>query len=461
MSQSNANYINVIGAGLAGSEAAYQIAKRGIPVKLYEMRGVKPTPQHKTANFAELVCSNSFRGDSLTNAVGLLKEEMRRLDSIILRNGEAHRVPAGGAMAVDREGYAESVTAELENHPLIDVIRGEITAIPDDAITVIATGPLTSDLLAEKIHAFNGGEGFYFYDAAAPIIDKSSIDMSKVYLKSRYDKGEAAYLNCPMTKEEFMNFHEALTTAEEAPLNSFEKEKYFEGCMPIEVMAKRGIKTMLYGPMKPVGLEYPDDYEGPRDGDFKTPYAVVQLRQDNAAGSLYNIVGFQTHLKWGEQKRVFQMIPGLEQAEFVRYGVMHRNSYMDSPTLLTQTFRSKKNPQLFFAGQMTGVEGYIESAASGLVAGINAAQMFEGKKEVIFPETTAIGSLPYYVTHAESKHFQPMNVNFGIIKELEGPRIRDKKERYEKIAERALTDLNKCIEYLNEQSLESTLSPLQ
>ena len=446
MSQSKADYINVIGAGLAGSEVAYQIAKRGIPVKLYEMRGVKATPQHKTTNFAELVCSNSFRGDSLTNAVGLLKEEMRRLDSIIMRNGEAHRVPAGGAMAVDREGYAEAVTAEIENNPLIEVIREEITEIPDDAITVIASGPLTSDALAEKIHEFNGGDGFYFYDAAAPIVDKATIDMNKVYLKSRYDKGEAAYLNCPMTKEEFMAFHEALTTAEEAPLNSFEKEKYFEGCMPIEVMAKRGIKTMLYGPMKPVGLEYPEDYKGPRDGDFKTPYAVVQLRQDNAAGSLYNIVGFQTHLKWGEQKRVFQMIPGLENAEFVRYGVMHRNSYMDSPNLLKQTFQSKSNPNLFFAGQMTGVEGYVESAASGLVAGINAARLFKGEEEVIFPHTTAIGSLPYYVTHAESKHFQPMNVNFGIIKELEGPRIRDKKERYEKIAERALKDLQPFIQ---------------
>ncbi|WNZ90662.1 methylenetetrahydrofolate--tRNA-(uracil(54)-C(5))-methyltransferase (FADH(2)-oxidizing) TrmFO [Streptococcus iniae] len=443
MSQS---YINVVGAGLAGSEVAYQIAKRGIPVKLYEMRGVKPTPQHKTSHFAELVCSNSFRGDSLTNAVGLLKEEMRRLDSLIMRAGEAHRVPAGGAMAVDREGYAEAVTAELENNPLIEVIRGEITEIPDDAITVIATGPLTSDALAEKIHALNGGDGFYFYDAATPIIDKATIDMSKVYLKSRYDKGEAAYLNCPMTKEEFMAFHEALTKAEEAPLNAFEKEKYFEGCMPIEVMAKRGIKTMLYGPMKPVGLEYPEEYIGPRDGDFKTPYAVVQLRQDNAAGSLYNMVGFQTHLKWGEQKRVFQMIPGLENAEFVRYGVMHRNSYMDSPNLLTETFQSRANKNLFFAGQMTGVEGYVESVASGLVAGINATRLFKGEAEVIFPNTTAIGSLPYYVTHAESKHFQPMNVNFGIIKELEGPRIRDKKERYEAIANRALTTLQAFLE---------------
>lgn len=444
MSQS---YITVIGAGLAGSEAAYQIAKRGIPVKLYEMRGVKETPQHKTDNFAELVCSNSLRGDSLTNAVGLLKEEMRQLDSVIMKAAEATRVPAGGALAVDREGFSKTVTKEVSNHPLIEVIREEITDIPNDGITVIATGPLTSDCLAQKIHDFNEGAGLYFYDAAAPIIDKTSINMDKVYLKSRYDKGEAAYLNCPMTKDEFMAFHEALTTAEEAPLNSFEKEKYFEGCMPIEVMAKRGVKTLLYGPMKPVGLEYPDDYMGPRDGEFKTPYAVVQLRQDNAAGSLYNIVGFQTHLKWGEQKRVFRMIPGLENAEIIRYGVMHRNSYMDSPNLLTQTFASKKNPNLFFAGQMTGVEGYVESAASGLVAGINAARLFKGEEEVIFPQTTAIGALPYYVTHAESKHFQPMNVNFGIVKELEGPRIRDKKERYEKIAERSLNDLQAYLAY--------------
>ena len=441
------NYINVIGAGLAGSEAAYQIAKRGVPVKLYEMRGSKTTPQHKTDNFAELVCSNSFRGDSLTNAVGLLKEEMRRLDSLIMRIGEAHRLPAGGAMAVDRESYAEAVTAEIKNNPLIEVTREEITEIPKDAVTVIATGPLTSDALAEKIHELNGGEGFYFYDAAAPIVDKNSIDMGIVYLKSRYDKGEAAYLNCPMTKEEFMAFHQALITAEEAPLNSFEKEKYFEGCMPIEVMAKRGIKTLLYGPMKPVGLEYPDNYKGPRDGDFKAPYAVVQLRQDNAAGSLYNMVGFQTHLKWGEQKRVFRMIPGLEKAEFVRYGVMHRNSYMDSPNLLNPTFATRTNPHLFFAGQMTGVEGYVESAASGLVAGINAVRVFLQEEQVIFPQTTAIGALPHYITQTESRHFQPMNINFGIIKELEGPRIRDKKERYQKIAERALNDLQPFLDF--------------
>ncbi|MCH1723476.1 methylenetetrahydrofolate--tRNA-(uracil(54)-C(5))-methyltransferase (FADH(2)-oxidizing) TrmFO [Lactococcus formosensis] len=441
-------HINVIGAGLAGSEAAYQIAKRGIPVKLYEMRGVKATPQHKTNKFAELVCSNSFRGAAITNAVGLLKEEMRRLDSVMMQAAEKTQVPAGGALAVDREEFSAFITEAVSKNPLIEVIRGEITDLPnlDEEITIIATGPLTSDALAAKIHEFNGGDGFYFYDAAAPIIDANTIDYDKVYKKSRYDKGEADYINCPMTKEEFNNFQQALITAEEAPLNSFEDLKVFEGCMPIEEMAKRGYKTMLFGPMKPVGLEYPDSYTGPRDGDFKTPYAVVQLRQDNASASLYNIVGFQTHLKWGEQKRVFQMIPGLENAEFVRYGVMHRNSYMDSPNLLKQTFQSRKQENLFFAGQMTGVEGYVESAASGLVAGINAARLFKDEEEVVFPQTTAIGALPYYITHTDSKHFQPMNVTFGIVKELDGPRIRDKKERYTKVAERALEDLSQIIE---------------
>lgn len=355
-------------------------------------------------------------------------------------------MPAGGALAVDREGFAELVTSKVSHHPLIEVIRAEVTEIPDDAITVIASGPLTSDDLAAKIHALNDGDGFYFYDAAAPIVDISSIDMSKVYLKSRYDKGEAAYLNAPMTKEEFQAFQQALVAAEVAEIKAFEKEKYFEGCMPIEVMAARGFKTMLFGPMKPVGLENPNETYTvtKRDGttyETSVPYAVVQLRQDDAAASLYNIVGFQTHLKWGEQKRIFRMIPGLENAEFVRYGVMHRNSYMDSPNLLTQTFQSKKKDNLFFAGQMTGVEGYVESAASGLVAGINAAKLFQEALPVVFPETTAIGALPYYVTHANSKNFQPMNVNFGIIKELEGERIRDKKERYTAIAERALKDL--------------------
>ncbi|WP_368252341.1 methylenetetrahydrofolate--tRNA-(uracil(54)-C(5))-methyltransferase (FADH(2)-oxidizing) TrmFO, partial [Enterococcus sp. 2201sp1_2201st1_B8_2201SCRN_220225] len=355
MSQS----VNVIGAGLAGSEAAWQIAQAGVPVNLYEMRPVKSTEAHHTDHFAELVCSNSLRGNSLANAVGVLKEEMRRLNSVVITSADETAVPAGGALAVDRDRFSALITKKVKEHPLVTVIHEEVTAIPE-GITVIASGPLTSSALAQAIQEFNGSEGFYFYDAAAPIIEKNSIDMDKVYLKSRYDKGEAAYLNCPMNKEEFEAFREALLTAEVAPLKEFEKEKYFEGCMPIEVMAARGPKTMLFGPMKPVGLEDPKT--------DKRPYAVIQLRQDNAAASLYNIVGFQTHLKWGEQKRVFQMIPGLENAEFVRYGVMHRNSFMNSPELLEQTYASKKRSDVFFAGQMTGVEGYVESAASGLVA---------------------------------------------------------------------------------------------
>jgi methylenetetrahydrofolate--tRNA-(uracil-5-)-methyltransferase len=372
---------------------------------------------------------------------------MRRLNSLIIQSADDTAVPAGGALAVDREGFSQLVTERVRNHPLITVLNEEVTTIQEDELTVVASGPLTSDALAKKIIEFNGQEGFYFYDAAAPIIDVASIDMDKVYLKSRYDKGEADYINCPMTKEEFNNFQEALIHAEEAPLNSFEDVKVFEGCMPIEVMAKRGYKTMLFGPMKPVGLEYPESYTGKRDGDYKTPYAVVQLRQDNAAKSLYNIVGFQTHLKWGEQKRVFRMIPGLENAEFVRYGVMHRNSFMNSPELLEPTYQSRKNPNIFFAGQMTGVEGYVESAGSGLVAGINAARIAKGQEEITFPDTTSIGSMARYITHTNAKHFQPMNANFGIIKEWP-VRIRDKKERYTLVAERALADLAKVQEKL-------------
>ena len=423
--------INVIGAGLAGSEATWQAAEAGVAVNLYEMRPKKTTEAHHTNNFAELVCTNSLRGNNLTNAVGVLKEEMRRLNSVIISSADQTAVPAGGALAVDRDDFSELVTKRVKEHPLVTVIEEEITEIPE-GITVIATGPLTSEPLSKAIQAFNGSEGFYFYDAAAPIIDKSTIDMDKVYLKSRYDKGEAAYLNCPMNEEEFYAFREALVNAEVAPLKEFEKEKFFEGCMPIEVMASRGPKTMLFGPMKPVGLE------DPKTG--KRPYAVIQLRQDNAAASLYNIVGFQTHLKWGEQKRVFRMIPGLEQAEFVRYGVMHRNSFMNSPELLQQTYQSRKRDDLFFAGQMTGVEGYVESAASGLVAGINAAKLAKGEEPIIFPQETTIGSMAYYITHAEGKHFQPMNANFGLLPELP-ERIKDKKSRYEALANRALTAL--------------------
>ncbi|MDB1709547.1 MULTISPECIES: FADH(2)-oxidizing methylenetetrahydrofolate--tRNA-(uracil(54)-C(5))-methyltransferase TrmFO [Enterococcus] len=430
--------INVIGAGLAGSEAAWQAAQAGVAVKLYEMRPKKSTEAHHTNNFAELVCTNSLRGNNLTNAVGVLKEEMRRLDSVIITSADKTAVPAGGALAVDRDDFSELVTKRVKEHPLVTVIEEEITEIPE-GITVIATGPLTSEPLSKAIQAFNGSEGFYFYDAAAPIVDKSTINMDKVYLKSRYDKGEAAYLNCPMNEEEFYAFREALVNAEVAPLKEFEKEKFFEGCMPIEVMAGRGPKTMLFGPMKPVGLE------DPKTG--KRPYAVIQLRQDNAAASLYNIVGFQTHLKWGEQKRVFRMIPGLEEAEFVRYGVMHRNSFMNSPELLQQTYQSKKRKDLFFAGQMTGVEGYVESAASGLMAGINAAKLAKGEAPIIMPQETTIGSMAYYITHAEGKHFQPMNANFGLLPELP-ERIRDKKSRYEALANRALAALEEAKEQL-------------
>ncbi|MDT2712097.1 FADH(2)-oxidizing methylenetetrahydrofolate--tRNA-(uracil(54)-C(5))-methyltransferase TrmFO [Enterococcus dongliensis] len=423
--------VNVIGAGLAGSEAAWQLAEAGVPVNLYEMRPVKSTPAHHTANFAELVCSNSLRGNSLTNAVGVLKEEMRRLNSVVIAAADETAVPAGGALAVDRTDFSALITQKVKNHPMVTVISEEVTKIPE-GITIIATGPLTSEALATEIAAYNGSEGFYFYDAAAPIIDESTIDHEKVYLKSRYDKGEAAYLNCPMTEEEFIRFYNALIEAEVAPQKEFEKEKFFEGCMPIEVMAKRGVKTMLFGPMKPVGLE------DPKTG--KRPYAVIQLRQDNAAASMYNIVGFQTHLKWGEQKRVFQMIPGLENAEFLRYGVMHRNSFMNSPELLQPTYQSKKRPDLFFAGQMTGVEGYVESAGSGLVAGLNAARLAKGEELIEFPRETAIGSMAYYITHAEGKHFQPMNANFGLFPSLP-EQIRDKKLRYETLAERALKAL--------------------
>ena len=423
--------VNVIGAGLAGSEAAWQIAKRGVKVRLYEMRPVKQTPAHHTEKFAELVCSNSLRAAGLTNAVGVIKEEMRMLDSIIMKAADNCAVPAGGALAVDRHEFAGYVTEAVRNHPNVEVINEEVTEIPE-GITVIATGPLTSDALAKKIQALTGEEYLYFYDAAAPILEKDSIDMDKVYLKSRYDKGEAAYLNCPMTKEEFDAFRQALIEAECAPLKEFEKEKYFEGCMPIEVMAARGEKTMTFGPMKPVGLE------DPKTG--KRPYAVVQLRQDDAAGTLYNIVGFQTHLKWPEQKRVFSMIPGLENLEIVRYGVMHRNTFINSPKVLTQTYQLRANPNLFFAGQMTGVEGYVESAGSGLLAGINAARLALGEELLYFPHETALGSMARYITHTDGKNFQPMNVNFGLFPDL-GERIKSKAERAEKHATRAIESI--------------------
>ncbi|PLT30070.1 FADH(2)-oxidizing methylenetetrahydrofolate--tRNA-(uracil(54)-C(5))-methyltransferase TrmFO [Peribacillus deserti] len=430
--------VNVIGAGLAGSEAAWQLAKRGIKVHLYEMRPVKQTPAHHTDKFAELVCSNSLRANTLTNAVGVLKEEMRHLDSIIIASADASSVPAGGALAVDRHEFAGRVTEMVKHHENVTLHNEEVTEIPEGP-TIIATGPLTSPALAEKLKALTGEEYLYFYDAAAPIIEKDSIDMDKVYLKSRYDKGEAAYLNCPMTEEEFNRFYDALVSAETVPLKEFEKEIFFEGCMPIEVMGQRGKKTMLFGPLKPVGLE------DPKTG--KRPYAVVQLRQDDAAGTLYNIVGFQTHLKWGPQKEVIQLIPGLENAEIVRYGVMHRNTFINSPKVLDPTYQLRARKDLFFAGQMTGVEGYVESAASGLVAGINAARLIKGEEPVIFPAETAMGSMARYITAANTKNFQPMNANFGLFPDLE-QRIKAKKDRNEMHANRALETIQKFVKNL-------------
>lgn len=420
--------VNVIGAGLAGSEAAWQVASRGVNVRLYEMRPVKQTPAHHTDKFAELVCSNSLRANNLTNAVGIIKEEMRMLDSLIIRAADACAVPAGGALAVDRHEFAGHVTDTIRNHPLIEVINEEVTELPE-GITIIATGPLTSPALAEQIRKLTGEEYLYFYDAAAPIIEKDSIDMDKVYLKSRYDKGEAAYLNCPMNEEEFERFYNALVAAEVVPLKEFEKEIYFEGCMPVEVVAQRGAQTLLFGALKPVGLEHPVT--------GKLAKAVIQLRQDDAAGTLYNIVGFQTHMKWGAQKEVISLIPGLENVEIVRYGVMHRNTFINSPRVLNATYQLKANPNVFFAGQMTGVEGYVESAGSGLIAGINAANLALGKELLLFPHETALGSMARYVTEANPQNFQPMNINFGLFPEL-GKRVRTKLERAEKHAERAL-----------------------
>ncbi|TCT26783.1 methylenetetrahydrofolate--tRNA-(uracil-5-)-methyltransferase [Melghiribacillus thermohalophilus] len=428
-------HVSVIGAGLAGSEAAWQLAKRGISVTLYEMRPVKQTPAHHTDQFAELVCSNSLRANSLTNAVGILKEEMRRLDSIIIKAADQCQVPAGGALAVDRHEFSGYVTEHVKNHPNVIVRHEEVTELPEGPV-IIATGPLTSEALSKQLKEMTGEEYLYFYDAAAPIIEKDSIDMEKVYLKSRYDKGEAAYLNCPMTEEEFDRFYEALIEAETAPLKEFEKEIYFEGCMPIEVMAKRGKKTLLFGPLKPVGLEDPET--------GKRPHAVVQLRQDDAAGTLYNMVGFQTHLKWGAQKEVFRLIPGLEHAEIVRYGVMHRNTFINSPKLLRPTYQYKQREDLFFAGQMTGVEGYVESAASGLLAGINAARLVRDEDLLVFPPETMIGSLAHYITATSPEHFQPMNVNFGLLKPLP-EKIKHKQQRNEQYAKRALNTIQNFV----------------
>ncbi len=424
--------INVIGAGLAGCEAAWQIANSGIKVKLYEQKPNKFSPAHKTEYFAELVCSNSLRAEGIFNAVGLLKEEMRRLNSIIMQAADSTKVPAGGALAVDREGFSRYVTEKLKKHPLIEVIYQEVKQIPTDGITIIATGPLTEGELAEDIKRRTGGEYLYFFDAASPIVTYDSINHDKVYRAARYGKGGADYINCPMNKEEYLAFYHELIHAQTVEIKDFEN-KIFEGCMPIEVMAKRGEQTLLFGTLKPVGLEDPH-------GNLL--YAVVQLRQDNAAGTLYNMVGFQTNLKFGEQKRVFSMIPGLEDAQFVRYGVMHRNTYIDSPEILNNIYQHRQDKNLFFAGQITGVEGYVESASSGLVAGLNAALLAKGKEPFVFDIHTATGALSAYISNKAVKEFQPMNINFGLIPPLER-RIKNKKEKNELIAKRALDILEK------------------
>lgn len=451
------DYITVIGAGLAGCEAAYQIAKRGIKVKLYEMKPIKYSEAHSNENFAEIVCSNSFKSNLLTNACGLLKEELRRLDSLLIKIADETRVPAGQALAVDRESFSKKVTCELEKNEFIEIIRKEIVDIESlakEGIVIIATGPLTSEGLAKNIGKITGEDKLYFYDAAAPIVNKDSINFKIAFYGDRYsqekkkdesieewkkrlaiqEKDEQSYINLPMNQDEYEKFWNELVKAEVVTLHDFEKREIFEGCMPVEIMAKRGIDTLRFGPLKPVG------FDNPRTG--RRPYALVQLRQDNKQASIYNIVGFQTNLKFGEQKRVFQMIPGLEEAEFIKYGVMHRNTYINSSKLLDETYNLKNNNNVYFAGQITGVEGYVESISSGMVVAINAVNQVKGKEEkVIFSENTVIGALSKYIS-TPNERFQPMNANFGILPELEGRKIRDKKERYAKLAERSLGYFN-------------------
>lgn len=423
------DYINIIGGGLAGCEAAYQISKCGINVRLYEMKPTKYSPAHSNSNLAEIVCSNSFKSNLLTNACGLLKEELRMLDSLLIKIADETSVPAGQALAVDREEFSRKVTEYIENLDNVEIIKEEVTEIPDDAVTIIATGPLTSDVLFEKISKLVGNNELHFYDAAAPIIEKSSVDMNIAFIGDRYGKGEADYINLPMNKKEYENFWNELVSAEVVELHSFEKREIFEGCMPVEVMAKRGIDTLRYGPLKPVG------FDDPRTG--RRPYALVQLRQDNSVGSLYNMVGFQTNLKFGEQKRVFSMIPGLQNAEFVKYGVMHRNTYINSTQILNNVCQMKDNENVFFAGQITGVEGYVESIASGLLAGINAVRYMRNEGKIVFPVETMIGALTDYISTPNEK-FQPMNANFGILPKLP-EKIRDKQERYKKLSDRAIS----------------------
>lgn len=448
------DYITIIGGGLAGCEAAYQIAKRGIKVKLYEMKPIKYSPAHSNKDLAEIVCSNSFKSNLLTNACGLLKEELRRLDSLLINIADKTSVPAGQALAVDRTEFSKKVTEKIQQNELIEIINKEVVDIKniiEDGIVIIATGPLTSDDLSVQIQKITGQDKLYFYDAAAPIVTKNSIDFNIAFYGDRYsqekkkeetigqwkerlnkDKTEQSYINLPMSKEEYEEFYNNLINAEVVNLHEFEKREIFEGCMPIEVMAKRGIDTLRYGPLKPVG------FDDPRTA--KRPYALVQLRQDDKQAELYNLVGFQTNLKFGEQKRVFSMIPGLKEAEFIKYGVMHRNTYIDSPKLLDETYNLKKHENVYFAGQITGVEGYVESISSGLVAGTNAVNKLKMKEEITFSEYTVIGALAKYIS-TENKKFQPMNANFGILPQLEGKKIKDKKERYELMAKRSLENI--------------------
>ena len=448
----NKEYINVYGAGLAGCEAAWQIAERGIKVRLYEMKPKKFTPAHQKDSFAELVCSNSLRSDRLTNAVGLLKEELYRLDSLIMEAAYATRVPAGSALAVNRDDFSAYVTEKIKNHPNIEVISEEVSSLEEDVITVIATGPLTSEPMAEYIEKTLGCEGLHFFDAAAPIVSADSLNMDIVYAASRYDKGDADYLNCPMTREQYDAFYTELITAREAELHDFDRDmqkelKVFEGCMPVEIMAKRGYDTLRYGPLKPVGLV------DKRTGE--EAFAVIQLRKENAEGTMYNLVGFQTHLAFPEQKRVFSMIPGLENAEFLRYGIMHRNTYLDSPKFLEADYSMRSNKNVFFAGQMTGVEGYIESTGSGFVAGVNAVARMRGEEGIRFPKTTMLGAMAEYISTGNmSGYFVPMNANFGIVEPL-GYKVKGGKvAKYEVIAKRALEELDAYAERLGAKNNE-------
>src|SRR5213594_2486166 len=453
--------IRIIGGGLAGSEAAWQAASQDVPVALYEMRPVRPTAVHKTDRLAELVCSNSFRGDKLDNAVGLLKEEMRRLGSLVMQAAEASRVPAGAALAVDRERFADAITRALSDHRLITIVREEVTAIPASSErepVIVATGPLTSDALSADLRSLVGRDHLYFYDAISPIVLAETIDRSKVFRASRWDRslgrsqacgvddGEGDYVNCPFTRDQYDRFYDALVQAESATVHDFDRERFFEGCLPIEVMAHRGRDTLRFGPMKPVGLV--DRRTG------REPYAAVQLRQDNLAGDHFSLVGFQTQIKWGDQARVLRLIPGLEQAEFVRFGMVHRNTYVNGPTVLDETWQVRKRPTLFFAGQMSGVEGYVESAASGLIAGVNAAALVKDEPIAPPPRTTAIGALAYYVAHANPAHYEPSNITFGIMPPLAHP-PRGKMGRKLALSERALADLQQWIDGRTSQSLSA------